>query len=493
MAFTIIFVAIVIAAIIFDIFSRNSLSTPVPGIILFSFFCHSFAIVFLLPKIVKDFSALLLIAVYAAIIYCFISFLFYSFNRNKLDSARLKVMMGGQRMLFVIIISTCLQLILSPWFNNYFNKKLIDPDILNIDAYVDCALIIFFSIVAVLRIVLTSKELGVFWRIIFLVFGWIPILNIPVAIYCGHKVGSEYLSASVTEEIKRAKKANDSCSTKFPILFLYNSGFFQNANLDFWGKVPRFYKINGAEVYYLKLDSAQSIETNAAKIKETVDMVLKDFNCEKVNIIAQYKTGIEARYMICRLNKENTVASLTTINTPHYGFALADIVRSLSYNDYKFICSRTDSYLVKHGDLTADSYRAVKQLTTKSVKRFNKRNKNLKTVYYQSYYIPHSKTIIKNIFTHIFSLEKFLSGSRKSYVSEQAVKWGEYKGVIEPDKGIVFALKCLSGKTYVKSGGFKNKFKRIIAGHRGKLYKFDKYGISHQYAEIAGELKKMGY
>ena len=52
--------------------------------------------------------------------------------------------------------------------------------------------------------------------------------------------------------------------------------------------------------------------------------IIQKTGCEKVNIIAHSKGGLESRYAISQLGLSPYVASLTTINTPHHGCTFVD-------------------------------------------------------------------------------------------------------------------------------------------------------------------------
>ena len=52
--------------------------------------------------------------------------------------------------------------------------------------------------------------------------------------------------------------------------------------------------------------------------------VLAETGAEKVNIIAHSKGGLDSRYAISCLGMDKYVATLTTINTPHYGCDMVD-------------------------------------------------------------------------------------------------------------------------------------------------------------------------
>ena len=52
--------------------------------------------------------------------------------------------------------------------------------------------------------------------------------------------------------------------------------------------------------------------------------IVRETGCEKVNVIAHSKGGLDTKYAIAKLGMNKHIASLTTINTPHNGCEFAD-------------------------------------------------------------------------------------------------------------------------------------------------------------------------
>lgn len=57
-------------------------------------------------------------------------------------------------------------------------------------------------------------------------------------------------------------------------------------------------------------------KTLLQELKENILRIIEESGCQKVNIIAHSKGGLESRYAITHLGLSSCVASLTTINTP---------------------------------------------------------------------------------------------------------------------------------------------------------------------------------
>ena len=88
--------------------------------------------------------------------------------------------------------------------------------------------------------------------------------------------------------------------------------------------ISDFLRKEGLTVYVTNQDGVGGIVTNALQLREEILEILNKENCEKVNIIAHSKGGLDSRYAIAKLDIGDKVASLTTINTPHRGCLFAD-------------------------------------------------------------------------------------------------------------------------------------------------------------------------
>ena len=119
------------------------------------------------------------------------------------------------------------------------------------------------------------------------------------------------------------------CDTKYPILLIHGTGFRDRKHLNYWGRIPAALEKWGATIFYGHQDSWANIEYNADILKNNLTQILAESNCEKVNIIAHSKGGLEARYMISSLGMADYVASLTTVATPHHGSKTMDLLLRL--------------------------------------------------------------------------------------------------------------------------------------------------------------------
>ena len=193
----------------------------------------------------------------------------------------------------------------------------------------------------------------------------------------------------------------------------------------FWGRIPRRLENAGVNVFHGNTDSWGSIASNASFLKDTVDKVLVECNCEKVNIIAHSKGGIDSRYLISSLNYGDKIASLTTISTPHKGSELVDYLfdKKQVYNPFT---KRIVNLVMKlYGDKSPDPYRIVSELTTQGMEKFNSENPDQLGIYYSSYH-----SVMRNPMDDLtFSLSnrylQRVTGDNDGVVSRQSAQWGE--------------------------------------------------------------------
>lgn len=210
---------------------------------------------------------------------------------------------------------------------------------------------------------------------------------------------------------------------KYPIILVHGIGA-KDSGL-FWGRIPKSLENLGLKVFLGNTDSWGSIESNANFLKKTVDKVLDECNCDKVNIIAHSKGGIDSRYLISSLNYGEKVASLTTISTPHWGSELVDYIfeKKSIYNPLTRIIV---NLVVKlYGDKSPEPYKIVSELTTESMKKFNEKNPNIEGIFYSSYH-----SFMKNSFDDLsYCLSHWylnrVAGKNDGIVSVNSANWGE--------------------------------------------------------------------
>jgi triacylglycerol lipase len=261
------------------------------------------------------------------------------------------------------------------------------------------------------------------------------------------------------------------CATKYPIVLVHGIGFRDRKLHNYWGRIPRTLQKNGAAVFYGGQDAWGSVERNAHILKKRVEDVLAQTGCDKVNIIAHSKGGLEARYVISRLGMGECVASLTTISTPHYGSKTMEFIFYFFPQPLlKFAAVFVNLYFWLLGDIKPDFYRTCRQLTASYCKKFNRAVPDCKNVYYQSYATamkkPYSDMLL--MLTHL--IIKLFDGENDGMVGAASAVWGDYKGIIT-NAGIrgVSHIDAVDGRR-MKVGGLdmRDVYAGIVEGLKGK-------------------------
>lgn len=298
------------------------------------------------------------------------------------------------------------------WFADFFCVILVEA-------------LVFWN--GILRVYLTSAQIGVKWRTIGIICGWIPIANVVVLIRIIRLASEECRFES--EKIWRARKRAPEklCETKYPILMVHGVFFRDYKYLNYWGRIPKELSVHGAKIFYGNHQSAASVADSGAELSARIQEIRKETGCEKVNIIAHSKGGLDSRYAVSILGMAPYVASLTTINTPHRGCVFADyLLDKIPQSLKNKVAGAYNAALRKAGDDNPDFMAAVNDLTATACKRFNDEVKDMPEVYYQS---VGSKLNIASggrfplNFSH--HLVQYFDGPNDGLVSETSFPWGE--------------------------------------------------------------------
>lgn len=220
---------------------------------------------------------------------------------------------------------------------------------------------------------------------------------------------------------------SDLCKTKYPIVLVHGLGFKDLKIFDYWGRIPEHLTKNGCTIYYGNQEAFASIQDNAKILKSEILKILNEKKIDKVNLIAHSKGGLDCRYLISKLEMDSHIASLTTINTPHYGTELIDSLNKLPKFIYNFICKGYDKSFINLGDKHSDSNTAFNQLSKNYLIAFNAKIINSPKVYYQSY-----TSIMNSPFSDrlLFIPYCLLPKPNDGLVCEYSSMWGNFKGTI---------------------------------------------------------------
>ena len=377
--------------------------------------------------IVNVFSFATLMNSYYIIIPACIAFILINIapSFRKGTSKRNRMLTNGVELLILFVVSTILSTLYTVWL--WFNLHS-----QNVTAFwINCLIVVIGEAVlfwnGIIRVYLTSVQLGIKWRIIGIACGMIPIVNL-VALY---KIISivmkeiQFENQKYNINIGRAEKME--CKTKYPLLLVHGVFFRDSRYLNYWGRIPSELIKNGATVYYGVQDSAASVKECGKEIAERIKEIVKETGCEKVNIIAHSKGGLDSRYAISCLDVAAFVASLTTINTPHRGCIFADyLLNKLPESFCQSIARKYNRTLLKLGDKNPDFMTAVKDLTASECSKFNETAPDIPHVFYQSVGSKMKRATSGKFPLNVsYPLVRHFDGESDGLVAVESMKWGE--------------------------------------------------------------------
>lgn len=324
-----------------------------------------------------------------------------------------------------------------------------------------------------LRIFFCSRNLGIVKRLLILLLMWVPFVQLYLAHIMCRAAKDEYLVAVSRMDLAAFHVENDACATKYPIVMVHGIGFRDLRYFNYWGRIPLVLKKHGAVITYGHNKAWGSLKENSALISASIDRILEETHSEKVNLIAHSKGGLDCRYLISSLGYQDRVASLTTVNTPHYGSELIDLLDRLPNKLYRMIASGINRLFAVAGDDMPDCYTSSQELSPAFCARFNEENPDAPGVYYQSY-----GSVMKSCFSDsLLSIPYLLlctqkGGANDGLVDVSSMKWGEFKGVLT------------------------NRYQRGIShGDMIDLKREDIKGfdVLHVFYEMVADLKKRGF
>lgn len=395
-----------------------------------------------------------------------------AFSHQKIPGKRLRICADGCELLIYFLMSVTMSavslMIMIPvafpedkmvWFMDLICVVVVEAAV-------------FFS--GMVRVYLTSSQIGVKWRTIGILCGWIPIVHLVVLVKIIRMAMEEWEFES--GKIMQAQERRDEklCQTRYPILLVHGVFFRDYKYFNYWGRIPKELKAHGAMIFYGDHQSAASVADSGRELADRVREIVAQTGCQKVNIIAHSKGGLDSRYAISRLGIGGSVASLTTVNTPHRGCIFAEyLLEKIPQRMKDKVAEGYNAALRKLGDNNPDFLAAVTDLTAYACKTFNQNVPDIPGVYYQS---VGSKLNMASggrfplNFSH--QLVRYFDGPNDGLVAESSFMWGED-----------YTFLTTRGKRGISHGD-------VIDLNRENIRDFD---VREFYVELVNGLKERGY
>ena len=326
----------------------------------------------------------------------------------------------------------------------------------------------------IIRIYLTSSQLGLKFRVIGAICGMIPIVNLVVLGIMIRKADKEVKFENEKILLNESRVDQKICATKYPILMVHGVFFRDFRFFNYWGRVPKELEANGAKVFYGEQQSAASVVTSGEELAARIKKICEETGCEKVNVIAHSKGGLDTRMAIARFGAGPYVASLTTMNTPHRGCEFADyLLGKIGPSHQKRVAGMYEAALRKVGDPNPDFLAAVNDLTHSSCARLNEEMPDPEGIFCQSFgsKLNHASSgrfplNFSTILVHHFD------GANDGLVGEKSFQWGsEYQFI------------TVNGKRGISHGD-------VIDLNRENI---DGYDVREFYVQLVAKLKERGF
>lgn len=278
-----------------------------------------------------------------------------------------------------------------------------------------------------LRVYLSSQQLGIRLRVIGVICGFIPVANLVVLFWILRTASQEVTFEGRKILTAQSRSESALCATRYPVLMVHGVFFRDFRYFNYWGRIPQALEAEGARIYYGNHQSAAPVAISGQEIADRILSIVRETGCDKVNIIGHSKGGLDARAALRLPGVAQHVASLTTINTPHRGCEFADyLLTKIPRKQQQAVADTYNAALRKLGDHNPDFIGAVTNLTASFCRDFNENTPDVPGVYYQSVGSRLSRARGGRFplnFTHV--LCRHFDGPNDGLVGERSFPWGE--------------------------------------------------------------------
>jgi len=331
--------------------------------------------------------------------------------------------------------------------------------------------IIFWT--GIIMVYTTSIQLGIKTRVWGIILGWIPIAHLIMLGKIIKITSDEYRFEKEKYELNESRKNDMICRTKYPILLVHGVFFRDFKHLNYWGRIPDELIKNGATIFYGEHNSAASVDNSALELEAKIKEIVEKTGCEKVNIIAHSKGGLDSRTAASKTEAGKYIASITTINTPHRGCEFADyLLTKIPIKQQNFIASTYEKAAAKLGDINPRFLEACHDLTFKNCRERNMVVKDVEGIFYQSYGAKlNSLTSGQFPLNMTYELVKYFDGPNDGLVGEKSFPWGSK-----------YQFLTVTGKRGISHGDMIDLNRQNIPG----------FDVREFYVNIVSDLKNKG-
>lgn len=402
-------------------------------------------------------------------------------GRESLPTRRIRTLAGGAELLQLFLVTATANVVsvlaflgyVSPWEHSGYGRSMgFLVCLVHILAVVVAEAAVFWG--GMLRVYCTSVQLGLKHRVLAALCGWIPFLNIWYLLKMIRIVSDEVEFETEKWELNETRAENEICKTQYPLLLVHGVFFRDYRYINYWGRIPKELRRNGATVYYGQQQSAAAVEDSGRELAARIRQIVEETGCGKVNIIAHSKGGLDSRAAIAHQGMGPDVATLTTINTPHRGCIFAEyLLGKVPEAARRKIAETYNAAMRRMGDENPDFLAAVTDLTASACAARNAVTPDDPGVVYESV-MSYCKRARNGKFplNMTYPIVKHFDGRNDGLVAVDSARWDSRFTLLEP-----------AGKRGISHGD-------VVDLNRENIPGFD---VREFYVNLAADLKCRGF
>ncbi len=256
---------------------------------------------------------------------------------------------------------------------------------------------------------------------------------------------------------------------KYPVVLMHGFGmagsFWRDGHMHEHAMHLRSY---GIFAYAPNVPPYNPVSVRASIWRLRINHVLEETGAKKINLIAHSMGGLDARFLISQFGYHDSIASLTTIATPHQGSSIASFLLEQPEKLREWLAEFAN-WMGKRvmQDVESDFLNTVTELTPDHLqKEFNPETPDHPEVKYWSYAAQAGKATSVGISPFLKPLNYILfgrEGLNDGFVSVDSAKWGTFCGTIEADHAQQIGLNFPTTRNSFDSFSFVCQIARQLA------------------------------
>jgi triacylglycerol esterase/lipase EstA (alpha/beta hydrolase family) len=213
---------------------------------------------------------------------------------------------------------------------------------------------------------------------------------------------------------------------RYPVVFCHGMLAFSMLkmrmpeDLNCFTPLREFLAARGVRVLFPEVAPTAGVTERAESLRDQI----RQWTSEPVNVIAHSMGGLDARFMIARLDMADQVKSLTTVSTPHRGTYLADWFLA-NYRQRVPLLLALEAFGV--------NVNGFRDCRLDACRKFNEETPDSPNVRYFSFGGEVSPGRLSPVLRRAWSILTSAEGPNDGMVSVSSARWGDYVETINAD------------------------------------------------------------